>query len=105
MKIKIIEILRTANLNPKFSGSHKKKSIQDYLLVKKLDVFLGRLQGSHNNFHWQLGGNFNDQPCSRKQLKSFMHKAGQCCFELLALISSPKGGWLKLLPNCQWKPL
>ena len=66
--------------------------IKEGLIPKpyKLDVLRGRLLGSQNNFHWQLGGQINHQPCSRKQLESVMHRAGQCCFELLALISSPQ---------------
>ena len=40
----------------------------------KLDGLCGRLLGSQNNFHWQLGGQINHQPCSRKQLESLMHR-------------------------------
>ena len=36
--------------------------------AKKLHVLRGRLQESQNDFHWQLGGNFNLQPCSHKQV-------------------------------------
>ena len=42
----------------------------DILLVNKLDVLRGRLLGSQNDFHWQLRGQNNLQPCSRKQLES-----------------------------------
>ena len=33
---------------------------------EKFDVLRGRLLGNHNNFHWQLGGQINHQPCSCK---------------------------------------
>ena len=62
-----------------------------FIITKKLDVLRGRLSGSQNDFHWQLDGNINHQPCSRKQLETLMHRAGQHCFELLALISSRSG--------------
>ena len=32
----------------------------------KFDVLRGRLLGNHNDFHWQLDGQINHQPCSYK---------------------------------------
>ena len=36
--------------------------------VQYLDVLHGRLLGSHVNFHWQLGGHNNHQPCSSNDI-------------------------------------
>ena len=63
--------------------------------LQHLDVLRGRLLGSHVNFHWQLGGQNNHQPCSSNDIShcsssQFKHRAGQRCFELLALIGSPQ---------------
>ena len=64
-------------------------------VLQHLDVLRGRLLGSHVNFHWQLGGQNNHQPCSSNDIShcsssQFKHRAGQRCFELLALIGSPQ---------------
>ena len=37
-----------------------------FVLTEKFDVLRGRLLRNHNDFHWQLGGQINHQPCSRK---------------------------------------
>ena len=36
--------------------------------LQYLDVLHGRLLGSHVNFHWQLGGHNNHQPCSSNDI-------------------------------------
>ena len=38
------------------------------MLLQHLDVLRGRLLGSHVNFHWQLGGQNNHQPCSSNDI-------------------------------------
>ena len=35
-------------------------------IADKFDVLRGRLLGNRNDFHWQLGGQINHQPCSYK---------------------------------------
>ena len=35
-------------------------------ITEKFDVLRDRLLGNHNDFHWQLGGQINHQPCSCK---------------------------------------
>ena len=38
----------------------------DKNITDKFDVLRGRLLGNHNDFHWQLGGQINHQPCRYK---------------------------------------
>ena len=42
--------------------------LKDFLKLQHLDVLRGRLLGSHINFHWQLGGQKNHQPCSSNDI-------------------------------------
>ena len=49
---------------------------------EKFDVLRGRLLGNHNDFHWQLGGQINHQPCSCKAARVIM------CTELDNAVSS-----------------
>ena len=46
------------------------------------DVLRGRLLGNHNDFHWQLGGQINHQPCSYKAARVIR------CTELDSAVSS-----------------
>ena len=49
---------------------------------QQYSAFRGRLPGNHNDFHWQLAGQINHQPCS--------YKAGRVikCTELDSAVSS-----------------
>ena len=51
-------------------------------LTDKFDVLRGRLVGNHNDFHWQLGGQINHQPCSYKAARVIR------CTELDSAVSS-----------------
>ena len=51
-------------------------------LTDKFDVLCGRLLGNHNDFHWQLGGQINHQPCSYKAARVIR------CTELHSAVSS-----------------
>ena len=51
-------------------------------LSDKFDVLRGRLLGNHNDFHWQLGGQINHQPCSYKAARVIR------CTELDSAVSS-----------------
>ena len=44
----------------------KSMILKENKLTEKFDVLRGRLLGSQNNFHRQLGGQIKHQPCSRK---------------------------------------
>ena len=59
--------------------------------TKKLDVLRSLLSGSQNHFNWQLFGDINHQPCSRKQLESLILKVGKADWESVkGLIESGK---------------
>ena len=51
-------------------------------LTEKFDVLRGRLVGNHNDFHWQLGGQINHQPCSCKAARVIR------CTEMDSVVSS-----------------
>ena len=82
----------------KFTYSHNlKKAISQERLVlerwnflqrgfftEKFDVLRGRLLGNQNNFHRQLGGQINHQPCSCKAARVII------CTELDSAVSSLK---------------
>ena len=53
-----------------------------YSTTDKFDVLRGRLLGNHNDFHWQLGGQINHQPCSYKAARVIR------CTELDSAVSS-----------------
>ena len=55
-------------------------------LLQYLDVLHGRLLGSHVNFHWQLGGHNNHQPCSSNDISHC--SSSQVCTELDSAVSS-----------------
>ena len=55
---------------------------QSALFADKFDVLRGRLLGNHNDFHWQLGGQINHQPCSYKAARVLR------CTELDSAVSS-----------------
>ena len=52
------------------------------IITDKFDVLRGRLLGNHNDFHWQLGGQINHQPCSYKAARVIR------CTELDSAVSS-----------------
>ena len=52
------------------------------LVTEKFDVLRDRLLGNHNDFHWQLGGQINHQPCSCKAAQVIR------CTELDSAVSS-----------------
>ena len=52
------------------------------LSTEKFDVLHGRLLGNQNDFHWQLSGQINHQPCSRKAARVIK------CTELDSAVSS-----------------
>ena len=54
--------------------------------LQYLDVLHGRLLGSHFNFHWQLGGHDNHQPCSSNDVSHC--SSSQVCTELDSAVSS-----------------
>ena len=49
---------------------------------RQVGVLRGRLLGNHNDFHWQLGGQINHQPCSYKAARVIR------CTELDSAVSS-----------------
>ena len=57
-------------------------SITLHLLTDKFDVLRDRLLGNHKDFHWQLGGQINHQPCSYKAARVIR------CTELDSAVSS-----------------
>ena len=73
----------------------KRKKHQEYfvkwirkqdLVLQHLDVLRGRLLGSHVNFHWQLGGHNNHQPCSSNDISHC--SSSQLSTELDSAVSS-----------------
>ena len=58
------------NKNPQSMNEELKESASCQAnaacITDKFDVLRGRLLGNHNDFHWQLGGQINHQPCSYK---------------------------------------
>ena len=56
------------------------------LKLQHLDVLRGRLLGSHVNFHWQLGGQNNHQPCSSNDISHC--SSSQLSTELDSAVSS-----------------
>ena len=54
--------------------------------LQHLDVLRGRLLGSHVNFHWQLGGQNNHQPCSSNDISHC--SSSQLSTELDSAVSS-----------------
>ena len=57
-------------------------NVADKILTDKFDVHRGRLLGNHNDFHRQLGGQINHQPCSYKAARVIR------CTELDSAVSS-----------------
>ena len=75
-------------------------NIEAYLIVlQHLDVLRGRLLGSHVNFHWQLGGQNNHQPCSSNDISHC--SSSQLSTELFRAFSShrqPSAIFSKVFP-------
>ena len=58
------------------------------IITDKFDVLRGRLLGNHNDFHWQLGGQINHQPCgSRYDFPGVDHEGRQTCRLKLLLVN------------------
>ena len=82
-----------------FSPNSVEDQKQQQKKVDKFDVLRGRLLGNHNDFHWQLGGQINHQPCSYKAARV---KDGQSWTALFRAFSShrqPSASLTKLFPS------
>ena len=75
---------------PCSKDSHRLSLLQGFplwtteIITDKFDVLRGRLLGNHNDFHWQLGGQINHQPCSYKAARVTR------CTELDSAVSRPR---------------
>ena len=83
---------RGHGLNPRscYQGVVKPTPLPFWLpsnIVVYLDVLHGRLLGSHVNFHWQLNGHNNHQPCSSNDISHC--SSSQVCTEL----DTASGSW------------
>ena len=63
-----------------------------------------RLLGSQNNFHWQLGGQINHQPCSRKAARVMNAQSWTALFRAFSSYRQPSASLNKGVPQLD-KPL